>query len=366
MIESEIAVPPPRRRRWLWLVLVVFAFLSAVFGIVFYRTPTQVAIAAVGGSLEYDSTNPRLAQFAHQVLRQPMDRNLYMGPRDLTRHPLFQVDNPQLRDEHLLQLDLDPLGKLYTVDISGPQVTDIGFAHVAKSPVKITILVCRNSRITDAGLASLSQSSNLSYLVIPGNSITDRGLESISALQRLSYLHLGDTLVTDSGLASSIPRLSGLNCLDIRNTEITDAGLGCLADSQNSMSLKVISLDTLQATDVGIQHLRGRSVPLDGIGLSGISARKQSRLGRSGMASSAGIDDALLARVSTLSTLRFVCLYGTVPNEVAVITPAAAKSLKAMPALTGLYLFGIRLPQQTLQEIDRQAPKVKVVNFAPQ
>lgn len=49
-------------------------------------------------------------------------------------------------------------------------------------------------------------------------------------------------------------------------------------------------------------------------------------------------------------------------SEVAPLTPAAVNFLKQMPALKGLYLFGIGLPDDVLQDIRRQMPNLQILS----
>jgi hypothetical protein len=79
------------------------------------------------------------------------------------------------------------------------------------------------TKVTDKGLAHLTEMKNLSRLHLENTAITDAGLDSLKGLSNLEYLNLYNTGVTDAGLA----KLSGLKKLKkifVWQTKITDAG----------------------------------------------------------------------------------------------------------------------------------------------
>jgi Leucine-rich repeat (LRR) protein len=51
--------------------------------------------------------------------------------------------------------------------------------------------------VTDAGLANLSELTNLQTLCLLGTKVTDDGLVHLRGLKNLQFLYLSGTLVTD-------------------------------------------------------------------------------------------------------------------------------------------------------------------------
>ncbi|MEM1108582.1 MAG: c-type cytochrome domain-containing protein [Planctomycetota bacterium] len=69
-----------------------------------------------------------------------------------------------------------------------------------------------NTKVTDQGLETVAQMTNLRRLWLNGTQVTDAGLSHLSRLRELRYLNLYGTVVTDAGLPSLavLPHLSQL------------------------------------------------------------------------------------------------------------------------------------------------------------
>ena len=65
------------------------------------------------------------------------------------------------------------------------------------------------TRITGAGMTSISKLDLLTYLVLDGTGVTDRSLVELSRLRKLVLLSIKDTQVTDVGLQflTTLPEL---------------------------------------------------------------------------------------------------------------------------------------------------------------
>ena len=83
--------------------------------------------------------------------------------------------------------------------------------------------------------------------------VTDAGLKELAGLKSLQALDLGDTKVTDAGL-KELAGLKNLQTLDLCNTQVTDAGLKELAGLK---SLQALDLRSTQVTDAGLKELAG-------------------------------------------------------------------------------------------------------------
>ncbi|MEZ4699535.1 MAG: c-type cytochrome domain-containing protein [Rhodothermales bacterium] len=80
-----------------------------------------------------------------------------------------------------------------------------------------------NTKVTDAGLATVESFVNLSRLHLEKTAVTDAGLAHLSGLQYLSYLNLYGTGVTDAGLTHLEP-LKNLKALYLWQSGVTAEG----------------------------------------------------------------------------------------------------------------------------------------------
>jgi hypothetical protein len=90
-------------------------------------------------------------------------------------------------------------------------------------------------------------------LDLRGTDVTDAGLKELAGFKSLHALNLGGTDVTDAGL-KELAGLQSLQTLSLGGTEVTDAGLKELAGLQ---SLQALSLLQTKVTDAGLKELAG-------------------------------------------------------------------------------------------------------------
>jgi uncharacterized protein (TIGR02996 family) len=104
---------------------------------------------------------------------------------------------------------------------------DVGDAEIGDLLAALTgleVLNLADTRVTDDGLASLPQLTNLRELVLHHTAITDATLERLGSLPRLISLDVGDTKVKDP--IACVLRLPRLRKVGLRRlTQITDASL---------------------------------------------------------------------------------------------------------------------------------------------
>ena len=127
------------------------------------------------------------------------------------------------------------------INLSNTGITDVGLASLAQLSNLRNLNLSGCTGITDEGLASLAQLTSLRTLFLSGcTSITDAGLASLASLQHLKYLKLsGCTGITDEGLAS-LAQLKRLGTLYLSGcTGITGVGLAPLAQLPNLQLLKL-------------------------------------------------------------------------------------------------------------------------------
>ena len=108
---------------------------------------------------------------------------------------------------------------------------------------------------TDAVLTEhLKALTHLRILDLRYTNVTDAGLKHLEGLTKLTWLDLIDTKVTDAGL-EHLKRLTKLRQLWLGATNVTDAGLKHLRGLKNLESLGLDSLP--KVTDAGLEHLKG-------------------------------------------------------------------------------------------------------------
>lgn len=106
--------------------------------------------------------------------------------------------------------------------------------------------------VTDAGLAHLTGLANIWDLSLRGTSISGPGLQYLGGLLSLTCLDLGETSMTDTGLRF-VEYLPSLEYLALDRTNVTDAGLTHL---KGLTGLRQLSLKGTCVTDAGIAELR--------------------------------------------------------------------------------------------------------------
>jgi internalin A len=147
---------------------------------------------------------------------------------------------------HLAGLtELQDLGMYNLKGLKGP-----GLVHLKKLS-KLMALDLTTTGVTDAGLASLREVTQLQSLRLPP-AITDAGLVHIAGLRHLTNLELYDTQITDAGLVQ-LKGSSDLQSLSLSSTKVTDAGLVHLEGLSN---LRMLSLDSTAITNVGLGTLK--------------------------------------------------------------------------------------------------------------
>ena len=155
------------------------------------------------------------------------------------------------------------------------KITDAGVASLSQAlqtaACQVTLLNLSENQITDAGVASLSQAlqtaaCQVTTLNLSESQITDAGVASLSqALQtaacQVTNLDLGENQITDAGVASLCLALQTAACqvtdLDLGRNQITDAGVAslCQALQTEACQVTILDLDENQITDAGVVSL---------------------------------------------------------------------------------------------------------------
>ena len=161
------------------------------------------------------------------------------------------------------------------LSLSSNKITDAGVASLSQAlqtaACQVTTLNLNESQITDAGVASLSQAlqtaaCQVTELYLSKNQITDAGVASLcQALQtaacQVTVLDLGKNQITDAGVASLCQALQTAACkvttLDLGKNQITDAGVASLCQALQTAACQVTTLylGKNQITDAGVASL---------------------------------------------------------------------------------------------------------------
>jgi len=343
------------KSRWSRLPLVLGGLLLCIMAVVIIATPvspTMRAIRSVHGEVTDIETTTVLKMLANlqALFGKQTVKDLYLGPRDKGLFPGQRVYNEELTDEAILQMDLSELGIVRFVDMSGPQVTDRGFAHIASSP-NVSHIVCRDAQVTDQGLVALAQNTRLMTINLTGNNISDAGMASFVRTPSLVSIHLGDTRITDQAIEELAAGCTRLAHLDIASTALTASGLAKL---QKIRGLSSIGLDATQLTDETVPLLQ--PITLTHLSLWTCSDRRKKQLLEQGGITPPPIDDALIARVAQLKGIQTLWLRGSTPGDSVTFTTAGVDHLNGMPQLRGLWIDNLRMAPEVIREIRVRMP----------
>ena len=155
------------------------------------------------------------------------------------------------------------------------KITDAGVASLSQAlqtaACQVTTLDLSENQITDAGVASLCQAlqtaaCQVTTLDLSRNQITDTGVASLcQALQtaacQVTELDLSENQITDAGVASLCQALQTAACqvttLDLSRNQITDAGVAslCQALQTEACQVTILDLSENQITDAGVVSL---------------------------------------------------------------------------------------------------------------
>ena len=202
---------------------------------------------------------------------------------------------------------LADLPQLEVLILDGKSLSDAELRHL-RGLSQLKILEINHSPIDGSGL-DLANLRHLEELSLFQTSLNDAGAQRLEGLDQLCSLDISGTKITDQALVS-LSRLKRLQSLDLSNTALSDAGLPRLAETPR---LEVLCLANTQVTDAGLVWL------------------------------------------TSLSNLRVLDLRGT------KVTSDGVSLLEAkMPRLQELYQFGFAAGPQSIREMKRSRPTLRV------
>jgi uncharacterized membrane protein len=112
------------------------------------------------------------------------------------------VNAREATDADLLLL-LPLKDQLIWLNVGRTKITDDGLKTIGQLS-NLSQLNLERTSIQDSGLANLAKLSRLTFLNLIGNNITDRGIDHISRLPKLEKVHLYQTKVTADGVRALI------------------------------------------------------------------------------------------------------------------------------------------------------------------
>jgi len=178
--------------------------------------------------------------------------------RRLPKLRWLELRNSRVTDRGLACVsELRTLERLYVrnyVDENTPpiSVTDAGFVHF-RNLSRLTTLTLTNGDITGTGLKHVVGFPNLKLVDLRNTKLTDDALSHLSSQKRLKSLILSHTPITNAGLRHLQP-LTGLEELFLFDTKVTDVGMEILPAMKN---LRTLDLMQTNISDAGLVHLEG-------------------------------------------------------------------------------------------------------------
>ena len=180
---------------------------------------------------------------------------------------------------------------------------------------RVDTLFLSGAYLTDTGLKELVKVQQLKDLCLWCCPVIDADLKEVVKLKHLEKLNLGGTKITGNGL-KEVTILQKLTYLNLRYLPVTDADLWELAKLKN---LTHLVLNDTQVTDEGLK------------------------------------------KIVNLGKLIYLELKNDPENGyVPQITDAGLKELAKLKHLTELYLYGARVTQEGLAQLQQALPNCKI------
>lgn len=128
---------------------------------------------------------------------------------DLPTTPVEAVDAniiKQLKEKNILVLPVSLNSNYVAVNfINDSSIDNSDLQLIAQLNKQLVSLKLSSTNITDDGLKSIAQCTNLIKLFLDNTAITDNGLKNLTSLENLHYLNLVNTHVTAKGLIQLQP-----------------------------------------------------------------------------------------------------------------------------------------------------------------
>jgi hypothetical protein len=197
---------------------------------------------------------------------------------------------------------------------------------------RVTQLDFSQTKATNPWLDQLPGLPNVERLDLRNTNITDAGLVNLQPLKRLAELRLPES-ITDAGL-ENLKDLQFIQELYLDNTQISGEGLASL---KNSHQLRVLVLSGTSVDDAGLGHLAGLH-QLEWLNLS-----------------STQVSDRGLARLQLLPKLKTVNLF-----LLGGVTDAGIPKLGTIKSLAEIDLGFTGVTDEGVSQLQKMLPDAKI------
>lgn len=259
----------------------------------------------------------------------------------------LDVSNTSIRDETLAELPED--SRLDRLNLKDTAVTDDGLKHFSRAPY-LEHLLLDLCDVGDDGIRHLEDCRTLRELELFQTKVTDTSFVWLSD-SKIKYLGVGGTQISDAGMPS-LTDFSELQSLDISHTQISDRGLRFLSQAQQLENLDVEYTKITNRSLDFLRPLRLKSLSLN-VALDDSGFRTLSRLPELRHLAITGKVASWkpLSRVSDLETLLLV--------DHRVDLSAIGK----MRSLRNLLLSGEHFPLTTVLRLHRLLPECSIRRY---
>jgi Leucine-rich repeat (LRR) protein len=266
----------PQVHRWhrislneIMILIVLFSLPFAIWNFKKIRLQQfEQAATPLENSGAADASNP-------ESLFEFLVAYLFLGADHLVTSISFMDEPITDRQLESLRDDLRTLPKLNRILLENTKITDAGLSSVSEL-VKLNCLRLDGTAVTDAGVTQIRRLTQMRELGLARTNVTDACVVDLREMSRLRSLHLSDTQITDNGLAA-LKEFTNLEFLSLRNTAVTDEGLASVSSLAKMETLdlgKTKITDAWQPDLMRLSHLRGLCIDRTQLSEEGITQLK--------------------------------------------------------------------------------------------
>lgn len=259
---------------------------------------------------------------------------------------------------------LQPLSNLTYLNINCITLTDIGLHSICTTLPKLSTLILStcNAQITDGGIASLTQLTDLSrFECTRVTRLTGSAIAHLVQCTKLTHLCLKHCSANVIDGLPLISKLAALQHLNLEGLTVDDCAITAISQLKQ---LKYLSVDSRLLSDFGMSLLSSMhalthlvtdaSVPNDTYRLAKLTNLTHLTLRH------CYLRDTNCAQLAALSQLRFVSL-----QDCYEITVTGVRHFASMPAMRKVMVkrcpyVGVR----ALKQLQKRIPHVKIKNVA--
>jgi hypothetical protein len=199
---------------------------------------------------------------------------------------------------------------------------------------------------------------DVKYIVLDDAKVTDKGLKSVLNCTNITSLHLQRTAVTDETL-KNLFGFKKLNYLALEKTKVTGAGL----DAISALPIKHIAMQECELSEDAFKAF-GKMTALEELWLSDAKMKAEWLKHIATLAKlrdlnlmRADFDDAAVAHVAKLPELQSLTLNNTKLGD------AGFLDLLKLPKLKFLYVDGTKVTKEVYQKAKKEHPKLSLYFF---